>query len=456
MLAAQNKCEINRTFRTPFISPFSQFAHVRIGVRVFGIALVVITLLSLIGPQVNPALACPPTGGYVGQVFEQGIDLSEAEALARSAGLSVGRTQLDFPYAGGTLSLDALYIDLGVWPSGRPLRAYLVPGKSYSLVLSETSVSLEREWLRLAVAVLASAGILDPSIAVSEPKVSPNNVSPPQAVVEWARLELGMELEGLGILWRCGPISGAPSLTPAFAGRVAVVANEIDANISYPTLEAALKERGVEVELIPPDRALEALLEFPVVIFLGGHKALSTGPIVSPFMDLDVATELETGDIDHVILSFNVGGTLVIVLAGKDRWGTLAAVEEFVESGQIDRIASALACPTGVCVRILSSEGDCHIGPLESGGGIEVEVNGSYVYVTFVELGSTPCHSHALKTVSVQGRTIEIELELLEYPGFCVQCIGAIRTVLEIGPLDPGEWTIQVNNSTIRVVVPAQ
>lgn len=332
----------------------------------------------------------------------------------------------------------------------------MIPGRSYSLVLTETSVALESDWLRLAVAILAGAGIIDPSTTASDPAASPNNVSPPQAVVVWAQIELGLDLSERTLLWRCGPISGAPSITLSATTTVAVVANEIDANISYPTLEAALKAREIEVELISPEGAPQALLEFPVVIFLGGHKALSTGPIVTPFIDFDIAVELEAGDRDHVILSFNVGGTLVIVLAGKDRWGTLAAVEEFIGGSWIDQISAILTCPAGVCVRVLSSEGDCHIGPLGPGGGMDAEVRGSYVYVTFVELGPTPCHSHALKAYSVQGRTIVIELELLDYPGFCVQCIGAITTVLEIGPLEPGEWTIQVNNSTISVVVPAQ
>ncbi|MDK2464365.1 MAG: hypothetical protein QI223_06320, partial [Candidatus Korarchaeota archaeon] len=334
-----------------------------------------------------------------------------------------------------------------------PLRAYIIPGRRVTLVLSETSASLDAGWLRLATSILASVGVLDPRTLVVGPLASPNNESPPEAVVRWAELEMSIELGEKILVWRCGgPVGVAPTLPSLQVGVAAVVANEIDANISYPLLRSALEGAGLRTILLPPERAAEALLRYPVVIFLGGHLAPGTGPAVSPFVDPTVAQELVTGDTPRLVLVESVGGVTIVVLAGTDRWETKGAVEEFISQGWPERLASAQVCPGGVCVRIVSSSGSCAVG---EGRGVTTVVEGAYAFVTYREGGPNPCAFHVISSVSVSAssRTVEVNLALERRPVICIQCVGVITTTLQIGPLEPGEWTIVINGQPVSVMV---
>ncbi len=374
------------------------------------------------------------------------------EAL-RESGVRANSVDATFPYAGGVLRLRAVEFVVGRWPDGRPLRAYLIAGEQATLVLSETSTDLDAGWLRLATSILASVGVLDPRTLVVGPLGSPNNESPPEAVVRWAELELGLEIREKVRVWRCGgPLGVAPTLPSLWVGVAAVVANEIDANISYPLLRSAFESAGLNTVLLPPERAAEALLRYPIVIFLGGHLAPGTGPAVSPFVGPTAAQELATGETPRLVQVESVGGVTIVVLAGADRWETKGAVGEFISQGWPERLASALACPGGVCVRIVSSSGSCAVG---EGMGVEASAEGEYAFVTYREGGPNPCAFHVISSVSVSAssRAVEVTLALERKPVICIQCVGVITTTLQIGPLEPGEWTIVVNGRPVSVVI---
>ncbi len=416
-------------------------------------AVAALTLSLVFLPQAAPSLACPPTGGYVGSIFSGAVDAEQALESLREAGISASIVNVTFPYVGGVLELRAVEFLIGRWPDGRPLRAYLIPGERATLVLSETSTSLDAGWLRLAISILASVEVLDPKTLVVGPLGSPNNESPPEAVVRWAGLELGLEIGERVLVWKCGgPVGAAPALPSALVGVAAVVANEIDANISYPLLRSALEGAGLRTTLLPPERAAEALLGYPIVIFLGGHMAPGTGPAVRPFLDPTAAQELAAGETPRLVLVESVGGVTIVILAGVDRWETRGAVEEFISQGWPERLASALACPGGVCVRIVSSSGSCAVG---EGRGITASVEGEYAFVTYREGGPNPCAFHVISSVSVSAstRTVEVTLTLQRKAVICIQCVGVITTTLQIGPLEPGEWTIVINGEQIRVNV---
>ncbi|MDK2464298.1 MAG: hypothetical protein QI223_05960 [Candidatus Korarchaeota archaeon] len=416
-------------------------------------AIAALTLPLILLPQATPSLACPPTGGYVGSIFSGTVDAEQAMEVLREAGVRASIVNVTFPYLGGVLKLRAVEFVMGRWPDGRPLRAYIIPGRRVTLVLSETSASLDAGWLRLATSILASVGVLDPSTSVVGPLASPNNESPPEAVVRWAELEMSIELGEKILVWKCGgPLGVAPTLPSLWGGVAAVVANEIDANISYPLLRSALEGAGLNTVLLPPERAAEALLRYPIVIFLGGHLAPGTGPAVWPFVDPTAAQELATGETPRLVQVESVSGVTIVVLAGADRWETRGAVEEFISQGWPERLATALACPGGVCVRIVSSSGSCAVG---EGIGVAASVEGEYAFVTYREGGPNPCAFHVISSVSVSAssRTVEVTLALERKPVICIQCVGVITTTLQIGPLEPGGWTIVVNGRPVSVVI---
>jgi len=388
----------------------------------------------------------------VGAIFPGGIEAEQALRALTESGINASLTNLTFPYAGGVLRLSAMEFAVGRWPGGRPLRAYLVPGHRATLVLSETSADLDAGWLGLALSILASVWVLDPRTQVAGPLGSQNNESPPEAVVRWVELEMGADLSERTIVWRCGGPPGAPPAIESTHPGAAVVANEIDANVSYPLLRGALEDAGLLAVLLPPEMAAEAILSYPIVIFLGGHLAPGTGPAVSPFLDQAVARELAAGETPRLIQVRPVGGVTVVVLAGADRWETRAAVEEFASLGWPERLASAQACPEGVCVRIVSSSGSCAVG---GEGGVTAVADRAYALVTYREGAPNPCAFHAISSVSVSApdRTVEVTLTLQRRKVICVQCVGVIATTLRIGPLEPGEWTIVVNERPASLTI---
>ena len=387
--------------------------------------------------------------GYVGSLFRQGVDLAQALEAVRGAGL---RAEVESLEDLG-LSVEALAVEVGRWEDGSPVVAYLVPGRSYTLLVAQTTPGGGEGTLRIALSALAAAGVLDPSL--EGPTVyGAGWLVPPAPLREWSVAELGVD----------------PGRAPVKRGRwtlyvespprrrAAVVANWIDGNLSYELVREELEPLGFSVRLYGPGEAGRALIENYVTVFLGGHRAPETGPAVWPWLSDEEREELESGGV--VVSVRGAAGRVVVVAAGADR--TLTAEAAGMVRDALKRV-EALGGEGGL-VEILNSSASCLMGE----PGLEAEVRGGYVLATFREVAGNPCYRHELAGYRVEERSISIELSLEmvsleeleeEYgpPGpdlFCIQCLATVQTELSIGPLEPGVWEIAVNGESVTVEVP--
>jgi hypothetical protein len=101
-------------------------------------------------------------------------------------------------------------------------------------------------------------------------------------------------------------------------------------------------------------------------------------------------------------------------------------------------------------VTIVSSNGRC--GDLEN-PLLTFERDGEYVLLRYLESANVPCYQHILDETVIFEKwppTIEITLKLETTSDVCVECIGTIETILQVGPVPDGTEII-VNG--LRVVV---
>ena len=385
--------------------------------------------------------ACPPTAGYVGAVYNQGITEIEAISYLNRSGIASKLNTGFFsfsPYFNE--SLRAIYVEIGSYEEGAPLRAYIFPGSRYTLLLVETDANLDKGPLLYAESLLS--GLLNPGKIVNE-SGSPNNWNPPVPYAIWVRLDRGVEVH-VNVV-RCGFLYS--KLKEPQTGRIGVIANEIDYNLSFSILKK-IESRGVKVDYLGSDE--EAILrasKYRIVIFLGGHLAPETGKFVLPLLK-NRTTNL-TGNRWFISPGKWGSGGIFIVIAGSDRYMTRRAAEEFLK-GWADFVIKAvkgeavpLAFNSTVYISI-ESRGRC--GVLEE-SKLLLSAEGNYIKAVYEEGHSDPCARFYIAECSISNKEIVIMLGRQSTAMICVQCIGVITANMTIGPLPPGNYKVCINGA---------
>ncbi|MDK2373160.1 MAG: hypothetical protein QI197_07280 [Candidatus Korarchaeota archaeon] len=402
--------------------------------------------------QAQTIVACPPTAGYVGAIYEQRSSKSGILSYLRDSGIGrgMGLEVVKYtPYGYQGPSMESVRLTLGKYEGGGRVEMYIFPGSKYTLVMVETDAELSEAPLLYAESILS--GYLNASKIVEVLK-SPNSISPPIAVAKWYGLEKGTELRTRTL--KCGVVYS--KFSKPISGKVGVVANEIDYSLSFDMLRDALEGRGVPVDYLGygPD-ALVRAMRYAAVIFLGGHKAPRTGPSVYPILASNISDLMGTGWI-ILARSWGPGGT-ALVIAGIDRYATREAVRRFVSSEWMDRLEAAVKAGVpitsqagGDMVSVLRSHGSCGFIPQPS---LDVSVVGRYAYAHYAQTHSNPCVRLELLRYGVEGREVTIELKKVPVGRMCIACLGVVEADIRIGPLDPGSYTLCINGTCTQFMV---
>ncbi|MGC9020588.1 MAG: hypothetical protein ACP5KE_05210 [Candidatus Methanodesulfokora sp.] len=396
----------------------------------------VLLIVLLLLPSLNIS-ACPPTAGYVGAVYSQGITESEAMSYLNRSGiaskLNTGFFSFSPYFKDG---LRAIYIEIGSYEEGAPLKAYIFPGSKYTLLLVETDASLNKGPLLYAESLLS--GLLNPRNIVNE-SGSPNNWNPPAPYALWIRLERGVEVK-VNVV-RCGFVYSR--LRGPQTGRIGVIANEIDYNLSFGIIKR-IESRGVGVDYLGfNEESMIKASKYRVVIFLGGHLAPATGKFVLPLL------RNKTAYLRHNWLispgTWGTGG-IFIVIAGSDRYMTRRAAEEFLMrwADFVIRAAreGAVFMEFNSTAIMMVSSGRC--GILEE-PELQLSSEGNYIKAVYREGHSDPCARFYIAECSMTDREIRITLGRQSTSLICVQCIGVITANITIGPLPPGDYKVCIN-----------
>ncbi len=147
-------------------------------------------------------------------------------------------------------------------------------------------------------------------------------------------------------------------------------------------------------------------------------------------------------------------GTLILnrstLLVGLVVAGAIAAVglyglftnlppDTSVPDDQVNPSISILEC-NGSCGDILEPS-------------IEFERDGDLVIITYREPTSVPCFRHVIEDTIIRERfppSIDIELGLESTQDQCIECVGFVETIIQVGPI-PAGTDVAVNG--LRVVV---
>jgi hypothetical protein len=399
----------------------------------------VLLVVLLLLPILNIS-ACPPTAGYVGAVYKQGISESEVISYLNESGIAskVNSGYFSFsPYFNE--SLRAIYVEIGFYEEGAPIKAYIFPGSKYTLLLVETDFNLNKGPLIYAESLLS--GLLSPEKIVNE-SGSPNNWNPPVPYAVWSKLEKGVNLDVKVV--RCGYMYS--KLREPEINRIGVVANGIDYNLSFSIIKK-IEEKGLKVDYLGcSEESILKASKYRVVIFLGGHLAPITGKFVLPLLKNRSAYLEESG---WLIFPgrWGTGGTFIVV-AGSDRYMTRKAAEEFLK-GWADIIVRMVKEGEEVSLTFnstfhiaIESHGRC--GLLEE-SRLLLKAEGNYIRAIYEEGHSDPCSKFYIADYSVENEEIRIELQRVSTSLICVQCIGVITANISIGPLPPGSYKVCIN-----------
>ncbi len=421
-------------------------------------SLLVLPLVMLLLTPLARVASCPPTGGYVGAIYRQATTEQEILDYLRRSGVAdkfrVGIFSFS-PYYPSYKRLRAVFIEIGRFSNRIPLRAYVIPGRNYTLLLVETTSKLDFSSLKFAESLLS--GLLNPKNIVKE-SGSQNNYVPPTPIADWEYTEKGVRVK-INVL-RCS--SSPASFVRLEVNKVAVIANEIDANLSLGVVRDALKERGIPVDYLGwRMEALPEAINYRVVIFLGGQLAPETGKFVIPILG-NLSSSLSNSR-RWLIYSTTWGmGSLVVVIAGSDRYMTKKAAERFASSDILDEVVKAvkeggavgvesLTWSSGsgnwsekVSVFLNSTSGGC--GFLE-GADLSLRAEGDRVIAVYRQGASNPCAQFYLKGYRISERFVTIELGVVSTSEFCVECLGVLTAKMTIGPLSPGTYRICVDEA---------
>ncbi|MCS7103561.1 MAG: hypothetical protein NZ992_06750 [Candidatus Korarchaeum sp.] len=400
--------------------------------------LAALTVLLLVVP-LAAVYSCPPTAGYVGAIYKQGSDLSGLIEFLKEAGISASISfgEYEFsPYS--DLKFKSVFLRIGAYEEGGELKAYVFPGRSYTLLIVETDVNLSDAPLIYAESLLSP--YLDPKLIVNV-SGSLNNRVPPVPLAKWYELERG---EPLSVsVYKCGFTFSKMKRPKVDA--VAVVSNSIDYDLSFNMIRDAFESRGVRVNYLGSDvRAIAKAKDYSIVIFLGGNRAIGIGSFVAP-----VLGNVSIKDQVIVMRPWATGG-LAVVVAGIDRYATRGAAGSFAK-GMVDDVIRFLrggeaikkvVTRCGPVVELISSSGRCGYQEEPS---LIVKVEGNFAYANYSLSYANPCGRLVLSGYEMHGNRISVSLRIVDTSEICVQCIGVLEAELKIGPLQEGSYELCIN-----------
>ena len=398
-----------------------------------------VALLMLLLIPTQEILACPPTGHHLGVIIRGSLPVSEVITRLQGIGISAKHQVVRHSLtSGGYASFDTVVFSFGQWLPSEALAAQpieadarLYIGKRSMALKVNTSLSGSFEPIRRALALLYKAGVIDYLPEERDYVLTEGNVIPADVVVMWARREYGYELEQLVLRCRSKGAEVMVSSTRA-KEEVVVLANSVDAELSYPALRDALMEEGFNPKLVGPEEFREHM-DAELIIVLGGPEAYEGVGNLSKFL-------LPSSDSDYLIMvedSYVVymaqplfEGQLIFVLAGHDRYGTRQAVKAFIE-GPLKEIR-------GPVLRYEFST--THAIPARN-------VVRGYPCMVFIEVFSTlptPCYK-ALVTFELNGNEIYVKVDFVELPVTCIQVITTGDVRIYISQVPPGEYDVRIS-----------
>lgn len=415
---------------------------------------IILALAVILLPGI-PSVSCPPTGSHIGVVLREHIVAEEAVGRLRDIGVDAWEsTIVHRTVDGGEVSFKTVVFRLGIWLPAGPMSpmpieatARIYPGINYSALKTNTTLEGSAKPLECAITLLLKAGVIHLPPDPSNYMVTEGNFMPADAVIEWARMEHGVELEQMG--FRCGP-SHANIMVNGFEAddEIGVVANSIDRELSLPVLDGFLHERGLTYRLYTMENYTEGLSS-RVLIVLGGPLAYEDVGVLSRFLLPPSISEALEADSSYRVY-YNAPALFkaqaIFVIAGHDRYATKAAVEEAVSTGFLSMlIDSAFG---GGMLWSYQYSCSCMFKP----PGVKVEGSNGSLYISYTVETPTPCYT-PMVSLSLEGRRLLVEIELHRLNVGCIQCIGYAVTTIEVLNLEPGNYEVIINGESYNVEV---
>ncbi len=410
-------------------------------------------LMSLLTQQTS---SCPPTGHHLGVIISGALSPEEVLARLQLVGINARHEVIQHKLTSGEdASFETVVFEYGQWLptnplTGQPIRAdaRLYIGKKSMALKVNTSLSGSPEPLRKAIALLYKANVIDYLPKQQDFILTEGNRVPADVVIAWAKQEFGYDVKQL--ILKCKS-SGADVLIPFLmpSKEVVVIANNVDARLSYSVLREALALKGLNHSLIKPTE-FKQHLDAEILIILGGPEAYEgVGNISEFFLSPSDSEYLKRKDSSYIVYLAQplFEGQRIFILAGNDRFDTKRAVENFIE----DFLECLLEKRPSLRYEFETN----HMLPPRN-----VIVRG-YPCMLFVEVFSTlrtPCYK-PIVNFQIKMNKIEIRVEYVQLPVFCIQVItmGDLRIFIE--DLLPGNYEVTIfapeGRFLVNVSIPA-
>ncbi len=416
---------------------------------------VVILVTAILFSACTFVISCPPTGSHIGVVLREHISVEDAVNRLRAVGVDAWEsTIVHRTVDGGEVEFKTVVFRLGIWLPAGPMTplpieatARIYPGINYSALKTNTTLEGSEKPLECALGLLLKAGIIHLPPDPSSYMVTEGNFMPADAVIKWAKLEQGVDLEQMG--FRCGP-SHANIMVNGFDAKdeIGVVANSIDRGLSLPVIEEILRERGLTYRLYTMENFTEGI-DSKVLIVLGGPLAYQDIGVLSRFLlPPSISGALET-DSNYKVYYNPPGmfrGQVILVIAGHDRYATRSAVEDAISTGFLPvLIDSALE---GGMIWSYQYSCSCMFKP----PGVKVEGSNGSLYISHTVETPDPCYTPRI-SLTLEDKRLVVEIELYSLNVECIQCIGCAMTTIEVLNLKPGDYEVIINGESYNVTV---
>ncbi len=385
--------------------------------------------------------ACPPTGSHLGVIIEEALPLEEVLEKLQLIGLNARHEVIQHKLKSGEYaSFETVVFEFGFWlpPDSNEVQtpradARLYIGNKSMALKINTTLSGSPDPLKRALALLYEAGVITYFPKQRDFIKTDGNKMPADVVITWAKQELDLELDQLVL--RCHP-SGADLIVSSLmaSNEVVVLANEIDAEISYPILREAFISAGLNPSLIGPED-LQQHIDAGIIVVLGGPEAYEGVGNISEFLLQPSDSEYLKKERDSYIVYVSqpfFEGQNIFVLAGSDRYNTKKAVEIFIEDFLKDLVEQRPFVRYGFDTTHLVLTKD-------------PEIQG-YPCMLFIEVFSTlrtPCYKPVVN-FQIRDSKIEIKVEFVQLPVICIQVISTGDLRIYIGNLLPGDYEVTI------------
>ncbi len=282
---------------------------------------------------------CSPTGHHLGVIIDEVVSIEEIISKLKSVGVDAKYDKIQHKLTSGKyVSYDTVVFRFGQWlppdtSTPRPLEAdaRLYVGEKSMVLKVNTSLSGSHEPLKKAIALLYKARVISYLQKQTEFMLTEGNRMPADAIIAWASNEYVHDLEQL--VFKCQS-KGADVIIPSLSTsqEIIVLANGINAELSYPLLRDELIARGLNPSLIGPSE-LNDHLDAKVLIVLGGPDAYDGVGNISEFLLLPSDSDyLRSESGSYIVYQAQplFEGQKIFVIAGNDRYYTKRAVEAFL------------------------------------------------------------------------------------------------------------------------------